>query len=180
MADIIRQLLSFSRRGVRKARTSVAELLERAVTLVEPLAETRDVDIEVATTDSAHFASIDGGKVLQVLTNLMVNAVQAMPKGGTITLSTSSEQVDAPPDDHAVPGRYVRLAVEDEGVGIPVDQLDQIFDPFFTTKSAREGTGLGLSVCHGLVREHGGWIDVHSTPGKGSRFAVYLPEGEDE
>jgi two-component system, NtrC family, sensor kinase len=178
MTDIIRQLLNFARRGLNKTRTPVHDLLDQAVTLVEPLAEVSHVTIAVAEGDRSLGADIDAGKALQVLTNLMVNGVQAMPRGGTLTLGAGSEVVERPPDDRAAPGHYVYLYVDDEGIGIPAEQLDRVFAPFFTTKPPEDGTGLGLSVCHGLVREHGGWMDIKSTPGKGSRFTVYLPAGE--
>lgn len=107
----------------------------------------------------------------------MMNAVQAMPEGGTIAVDVERLLVGDPPDRLAQAGDYVRIGVADRGTGIPRERLEEIFLPFFTTKQAGKGTGPGLSVCHGIVREHGGWIDVESAPGKGSRFEVYLPEG---
>lgn len=176
MARIIHQLLQFSRsRGLRTERTQLRDVLERAESLVEPLAEREGVHIIIAEHEPVE-AEIDTGKLLQVLTNLMTNAVQAMPEGGTLTLGAHHEHVAEPPEKRARPGDYVCVHVEDEGVGMSTDQLEHIFEPFFTTKSAGEGTGLGLSVSHGIVRQHGGWINVDSVPGEGSRFAVYLPE----
>ncbi len=177
MADILRQLLDFSRRrGLQKARTLPRELLEHAASLVEPLAEEQEVTIEVVHADEVD-ADIDSGKTLQVLTNLLMNAVQAMPAGGQVELEARLLTVDRPPDRRATPGEYVCFSVADHGKGIATDDLARIFEPFFTTKGAGEGTGMGLSVCHGIVREHGGWIEVESELGQGSRFQVYVPRG---
>jgi signal transduction histidine kinase len=85
------------------------------------------------------------------------------------------EQAVRPGDDAAEPGKWCRLQVEDQGQGIAAEDLPHIFDPFFTTKEVGQGTGLGLSIAYGIVEEHGGWIDVASTPGRGSLFSIYLP-----
>jgi signal transduction histidine kinase len=106
----------------------------------------------------------DTNQLQQVLLNLALNGCEAMPEGGTLTVQTRVS------DD-----RYVRLDVSDTGEGIPPERLDQIFEPFFTTKSASKGTGLGLSVTYGIIEQHQGHIDVHSTIGRGSTFSVYLP-----
>ena len=177
MAQIIRQLLDFARRkGLDKSNTNVGSLLEQARVLVEPVADRQGVSIVVEDA-SAIEAEIDSGKALQVLTNLMVNGVQAMPQGGDLILGATQKHVKAPPDKRAAPGDYVEIFVVDQGTGIGSEQREEIFKPFFTTKGAGEGTGLGLSVCDGIVREHEGWLDVRSSPGKGSRFSVFLPSG---
>lgn len=179
MEGIVRQLLDFSRRKeIAPTREEPRELLEHAAALAEPLAEEQDVLVEVAAGPNIA-ASLDGGKTLQVLTNLIVNAIQAMPDGGVVRVSTELRSVDEPPDRHAAPGQFVCFSVHDEGVGIETDDLEHVFQPFFTTKDAGEGTGLGLSVSHGIVREHGGWIEVDSEPGKGSTFRVFLPIGDE-
>jgi signal transduction histidine kinase len=178
MTEIIRELLDFARsRVVSKKRAALSEVFEQAATLIEPLAEDRGVQIRSEVP--AHLvAHLDVAKTLQVLTNLMMNAVQAMPEGGTLTVGARAERVEEPPDDHAEPGDYVALYVRDEGLGILADDLAQIFRPFFTTKRAGKGTGLGLYVCHGIVREQGGWIEVESEPKKGSCFTLHLPREE--
>ncbi len=113
----------------------------------------------------------------QVLTNLLVNAIQAMPKGGAINVSL--DRGDYRPRSVAADGArwgdFARIDVRDEGVGISNDHLHHIFDPFFTTKEVGEGTGLGLSIAYGIVEDHGGWIDVESVVGQGSCFSVFLP-----
>lgn len=120
----------------------------------------------------------DSTQLHQVLLNLCVNARDAMPHGGTLTLEARVMEVDAAyasavPD--AAPGRYVVFRVRDTGMGIAPEILDRIFDPFFTTKPPDKGTGLGLSTVMGIVKSHGGFIKVYSQPGRGSTFAVFLP-----
>jgi len=112
----------------------------------------------------------------QVLMNMVVNARDAMPDGGRLTVRTENvtlqpEQCKGVPE--ARPGRFVRLSIVDTGVGMNKDTLDQMFEPFFTTKQS--GTGLGLSVAHGIIKQHGGWISVDSEPGRGTRFRIFLP-----
>jgi CheY-like chemotaxis protein len=116
--------------------------------------------------------------VHQVLLNLCVNARDAMPHGGTLTVEAECIEVDATyassiPD--AKPGRYIVLRVRDTGTGISPEILDRIFDPFFTTKAPDKGTGLGLSTVMGIVKGHGGFLQVYSQPGQGSNFSVYFP-----
>jgi signal transduction histidine kinase len=178
MANLIRQLLSFSRRELRKGRTEVYALIEQAAHLVEPLAQAQGISLYVeAKPDDDLIASIDARSALQVLTNLMVNGIQAMSSQGTLRIAASVQDFAQAPDPRSAPGRYVGFVVEDEGAGIPKEQLDKIFDPFFTTKADVEGTGLGLSVCHGIVQEHGGWMDVESTLEEGTCFTAYFPAG---
>ena len=110
--------------------------------------------------------------------NLCTNAAHAMrEKGGSLDIELSDFSVSpSNGDPHGIePGLYMRLAVRDTGTGISPDIMDKIFDPFFTTKKLGEGTGLGLSVVHGIVKQHDGYITVESEPGKGSTFTVYLP-----
>jgi signal transduction histidine kinase len=176
MTAIIRDVLDFARRKEpERVDTRIGDVIEHAVSLMEPICEDKNVDVALVGRGDP-IARIDPGKVLQVLTNLMMNSIHAMPEGGTITLRVDREHVADPKDRHASEGDFVKITVEDEGVGIAPDRLQDIFQAFFTTKKAGEGTGLGLSVCHGIVREHGGWIDVESQVGQGSRFNVYLPE----
>lgn len=179
MTQIIRRMLDHARRrDVQHTRVQVHELVQRAIELVEPLAEPQRVAIEQAgPTDLV--ASADETKVLQVLTNLMTNGIQAMPQGGRLRLQVARLDVEEPPDSRAAAGVYVRISVEDNGVGIDANTLEKIFEPFFSIKGSGGGMGLGLPVCHSIVRDHGGWIEAHSQPGKGSRFDVYLPQSYD-
>ena len=120
----------------------------------------------------------DATQLHQVLLNLCVNARDAMPHGGTLTLEAESQEVDAmyaSSAPEAKPGQYVVLRVRDTGTGIPPEILDRIFEPFFSTKSPDKGTGMGLSTVMGIVKGHGGFLKVDSEPGQGSTFAAYLP-----
>ena len=121
----------------------------------------------------------DPTQIQQVLMNLCTNAAHAMrEKGGSLDIELTDYSVSpSNGDPHGIkPGLYVRLTVRDTGTGIPPDIMDKIFDPFFTTKKVGEGTGLGLSVVHGIVKQHDGYITVESEPGKGSTFTVYFPQ----
>ncbi len=179
MTGIIRDLLDFSRRrGPQRADASIAEVMDQATTLLEPIAENRGVTIAVDDLGDMT-ARIDVNKTLQVLTNLMMNAVQAMPDGGTMRIGAETRHIDAPKNDHAEPGDFIALAIADEGVGMPAETLEQVFKPFFTTKKEGRGTGLGLYVCQGIVREQAGWIEAESEVGVGSTFTVYLPREDD-
>jgi signal transduction histidine kinase len=137
--------------------------------MLRPLAKKSHVELRLASSEPEAELDADAGQIEQVLTNLIVNGIHAMPEGGELTVSI--DEVDAKNS------RHVRLQVTDHGTGIPQENLERIFEPFFTTRDVGVGTGLGLSVAHGIVRDHGGWIDVESVPTKGSTFSVYLPRG---
>ncbi|MGC8786681.1 MAG: two-component system sensor histidine kinase NtrB, partial [Anaerolineae bacterium] len=118
----------------------------------------------------------DGHALEQVLMNLAVNARDAMPEGGILRLSTAKVEINpsyCQSHPEAKPGIYVKLSVADTGIGMDEKTRERLFEPFFTTK--HKGTGLGLSVVYGIVKQHGGWIEVWSAPGKGAIFAIYLP-----
>jgi CheY-like chemotaxis protein len=120
----------------------------------------------------------DRGQMHQVLMNLVVNARDAMPDGGRVSIQTSGVELDpiaAAGHPEAMPGSFVTLSVSDTGIGMTADTMQQVFEPFFTTKSRSAGTGLGLSTVYGIVKHSGGWIEVSSQIGRGSTFRVYLP-----
>jgi signal transduction histidine kinase len=176
MTQIIRSMLDHARsRDVQHTGMPLRELVQRAIDLVEPLAQPQQVTIEQVEPGEL-MANVDEDKLLQVLTNLMINAIQAMPEGGRLRLQSVKLIVEEPPDSRAAAGTYIRISVEDNGVGIDANALTKIFEPFFSIKGSGEGMGLGLPVCHSIVRDHGGWIEAHSQPGRGSRFDVYLPQ----
>ncbi|MET0285999.1 MAG: ATP-binding protein [Polyangiales bacterium] len=162
MSSIIRQLLDFARkRTPYPARLDLAELAERTAQLVAALAARAEVRLEISGAP-AH-VNADTGQLQQVLTNLIVNAVQASTQGGLVQVETGVHEG----------GAFLRVI--DHGVGIAAEALPRIFEPFFTTKDVGQGTGLGLAVAHGIVEEHGGRIEVQSELGTGARFTVWLP-----
>jgi len=180
MTKIIRQLLDFARRGhAKKAKVDLNKLSRSVLDLLAPLAKKRGVVLELDGIDGA-VLDLDAGQFEQVLSNLVVNGIDATPEGGEMVVRIRSEVATPPAGSDAKPGDYLRVDVRDSGTGIRKDDLDRIFEPFFTTKDVGEGTGLGLSVAHGIVRDHGGWIAVQSGEHRGSCFSVYLPRaGED-
>jgi CheY-like chemotaxis protein len=120
----------------------------------------------------------DAGMIQQVIVNLCVNARDAMPNGGTLTVTTGRVVLDVgaiPESSGAAAGAFVTLDVRDTGTGMSEETLSHIFEPFFTTKEVGKGTGLGLATAHGLVAQHRGWLEVQSTPGSGTTFRVFLP-----
>ena len=181
MTELIRKLLDFARRSpAAKGAESLAHLVEQVAHLLSPLASGRGCAIVVPEAEDSTKVEVDAAQVQQVLSNLVVNAVHAMPDGGTVTLSYGTRQGNAPADHAGPTGDYAFIDVSDDGVGIPEENLGRIFTPFFTTKQVGEGTGLGLSIAHGIIKEHGGWIEVASKIGEGSTFSIYLPRAEVE
>jgi signal transduction histidine kinase len=172
----IRQLLQFARRNrVVKAERDLRELARETIELLRPLADKRKVAIRLADGDVDATASVDGGQLQQVITNLTMNAIQAMPDGGAVELRLSRERARTPREIGDDEIATVCLRVTDTGTGITREHLQHVFEPFFTTKDVGEGTGLGLAVAYGIIREHGGWIAVESEVGRGTTFSVFVP-----
>ncbi|HEV8247464.1 MAG TPA: ATP-binding protein [Polyangiaceae bacterium] len=176
VTQIVRQLLDFARAGVSsKHRARLEETAVRAVALLAPMAGKRNVKLQIVTEPELPEVEIDAAQMQQVVSNLIVNAIQAMEQAGEVTVGLARKQMRPPNVPEASEREYVSMEVRDQGVGIAAQHLPRIFEPFFTTKGVGEGTGLGLSVAYGIIHEHGGFITVESTPGAGSRFTVYLP-----
>jgi two-component system, NtrC family, sensor kinase len=176
MTGIIRQVLDFARqREPHKAPTDPRQLAGQIASLLAPLASKKGVTIELLDGDPVGPVALDASQLQQVLTNLVMNAVQAMPGRGAVRLEVELEERQAPEEAGGGQGVFVRFTVADQGPGIDPSVVERIFEPFFTTKEVGEGTGLGLSVAYGIVRDHGGWMEVDSKLGIGTRFSVYVP-----
>jgi signal transduction histidine kinase len=176
MTRIIRQLLDFARRrGANKAPADIGAIAREVLVLLGPHADKRRVKARLEGDDDAPRVEVDAGQIQQALTNLVMNAIQAMPEGGDLAVRISREQTAPPPGHRSAEGEHVAIRVSDQGVGIRADQLPHVFEPFFTTKDVGEGTGLGLSVTWGIIEEHDGWITVESEPGRGTTFTAWLP-----
>jgi signal transduction histidine kinase len=174
MAQIIRQLLDFARAGEHHSVSCDArELATRTLALLSPVAAKRGIELVLLAEPVLPRVEVDPGQIQQVLANLVVNAVQATAARGKVELALGCET--RAPSLGAVPREHLVIRVTDHGAGMSEEVLARVFEPFFTTKGVGEGTGLGLSVAHGIVEEHGGFIVAESREGSGSQFSVFLP-----
>jgi CheY-like chemotaxis protein len=177
-ALITRQLLGFARKSVLDlAPYDPNRLIEDLLPMLNRLLP-ETIRVEFIQSQDAGFVNVDKGQMEQVIMNLCVNARDAMPKGGKLTLETENVLVNGDYiETHpwAKAGRYVLISVTDTGTGMNPELLSKIFEPFFTTKPQGKGTGLGLSMVYGIVKQHEGMINVYSEPGVGTTFKIYLP-----
>jgi PAS domain S-box-containing protein len=176
---LTKQLLSFARGGPSiKEKASIKQLVQDTVGFC---LSGSNVDYRLELPDDLYTIEIDKGQIDQVLNNLILNAAQSMPDGGTVTISAENTELTEATVSKALPlppGRYVKVSIRDEGSGIPRDHLERIFDPYFSTRN--EGSGLGLSTSYSIIKRHGGHVFVESTDGGGSTFTFLLPVPADD
>jgi PAS domain S-box-containing protein len=177
-ANLTRQLLIFSRKQVTQFQpVALNELIGNLTKMLQRVIS-ENIQLECVLGEPLPFIQADPGMVEQVLLNLVVNARDAMPKGGHLHIATERvrlEAADTKGGAEAHAGEFVRLSVTDTGTGIAPEVLPRIFEPFFTTKDVGKGTGLGLATVYGIVKQHQGWVDVSSRIGEGTTFAIFLP-----
>lgn len=177
-AELTRQLLGFSRQALLQlGPVSLTQCVQEAADILRHTFDPR-ITLEVSCPGELWPAHVDANQILQVLLNLSLNARDAMPRGGRLRMHVENVVVtaeDAREQIEARPGEFLRLTVEDSGQGIEAAVMPRIYEPFFTTKAPGQGTGLGLAMVFGIVRQHQGWIRCHSEVGVGTRFDIYLP-----
>jgi two-component system, cell cycle sensor histidine kinase and response regulator CckA len=180
-ANLVRQLLAFSRQQTLQPRVlTITDVLYELRHLLQRLIG-ENIKLEVVHGRDLGLAKVDQGQLEQVIINLAVNARDAMPNGGTLTVRTANLREEREVRrGHEVmpPGDYIVIEVTDTGIGIPKENLPRIFDPFFSTKELGSGTGLGLSTVYGIVKQTGGFVFVSSAPGRGTAFRIFLPRFE--
>ena len=182
-ADLIRQLLLFSRKQPMHFRPlNINKTVENLLKMMSRLIG-EDISIETRLEPELWVVEADVANIEQMLVNFVINARDAMPEGGTLTIKT--ENVTLKKDEcKVIPGarrgKFVRISLQDTGVGMDEGTIERVFEPFFTTKKNGKGTGLGLSVAYGIAKKHKGWINVETRAGKGSTFKTYLPVSSKE
>ncbi|MFH1227038.1 MAG: PAS domain S-box protein [Planctomycetota bacterium] len=177
-ASLTRQILAFSRKQPLQTKViNINQVVDNLSKMIPRLiGENIELDLDLALDLKAIKA--DPAQIEQVIMNLVVNARDAMPNGGILAISTENAEIDneyckTMPESR--PGRFIKLFVSDTGIGMSPEIVKQIFEPFFTTKKGGQGTGLGLSVAYGIIKQHNGWVNVYSNPGQGAIFKIYLP-----
>lgn len=181
MTKIIRQLLDYARRRPpQKEEQDLSRLAADVLPLLSTLASKKSIQLKFRSEVATAPVTADATQVQQALTNLIVNAIQASAEGAGVDVTLRDGGARQPTHGHVgekprAPAGTFELTVRDHGPGMPPEVLSRVFEPFFTTKPVGESTGLGLSVTHDIVDEHGGWIEADSEPGRGSRFSMFLP-----
>ena len=176
MARIIDKILSFARiQPAKMAAIDLKSVLRKAIVLCEHTSRKHKAVVQLNVSEDAIEINGDADTLLQVIVNLVINGVQSMPRGGTLSVETSGVQRAHLDDPEGQVRDFVCIDVTDHGSGIAEDALLKVFQPFFSTKGAAGGTGLGLSVAQGIANDHAGWISATSELGRGSSFKVFLP-----
>ena len=172
--DLSTQLLTFSKGGapIRKT-TSVVDIIRESTSFALKGA---NVNCIFNIDDNISSVKVDPGQISQVINNLIINAIQAMPKGGTISISCKDIEIDPISNSAMKPGSYIQISLQDQGVGIEKENIEKVFDPYFTTKES--GSGLGLATCYSIITKHDGYIFVESTKNVGTTFHIYLPSSK--
>jgi PAS domain S-box-containing protein len=177
-AEVTHSLLAFSKKQVlNPRRLNINDIIRRFEKLLTGLIG-EDIGLKTVFTDKAGTVMADAGQIEQVLMNLATNARDAMPSGGYLTMSTGTVILDDTfirTYGYGEPGTYALISVSDTGIGMEQETVDKIFEPFFTTKVHEKGTGLGLAMVYGIIKQHNGYINVYSEPGQGTTFGIYLP-----
>ena len=176
-ASVTRQLLAFSRKQVLQPKIlNLNSVVENMDPMLRSLTSD-NIEMKCVLPSDLWSVAADRGQIEQVLMNLVVNALDAMSNGGTLSIQTANIDLKSPPasTDGKEGGNYVMLAVQDTGRGMDAETLSHVFEPFFTTKDKSKGTGLGLSTVYGIVQQSGGYISAASQPGEGTTFKIYLP-----
>lgn len=176
LTQMCRDVLDYARpRSGPPGPVDLADAARQMLALLQMDARKRNAELILVNDDNVDAVTGDPSKIMLVITNLIMDAGQAMPKGGAVTVSITQEHVTPPPVEHLPAGDYCCVHVEDTGTGITADNMAHIFDTFFSTKKDGDGTGLGLAVSRRIAHEHGGFIGVVTEVGVGSTFTLYLP-----
>jgi signal transduction histidine kinase len=181
-SELTNGLLAYSRKQTLNLKaTDINDIIANTKKLLRRMIG-EDIELETRLSSEELIAIVDTGQIQQVLTNLVTNARDSMPKGGSLTIASNELQVsEGSANSHVIrPGRYAKITVSDTGEGIDEALWKNIFEPFFTTKSVGKGTGLGLSIVYGIVVQHGGYIECDSSKGAGTTFTIYIPLTDSE
>ncbi len=179
-ASLTSRLLAFSRRQSLDARSVDINALTEALTDLLARTVNENIALRIEPDEGCPHAIVDANQLENAILNLAINARDAMPDGGTLTVSVSTAELEAGAGPEIDAGRYVVIAVSDTGVGMAPEVMDKVFEPFFTTKPIGQGTGLGLSMVYGFVRQSGGQVRVHSALGQGTKVSLYLPASDSD
>jgi two-component system, cell cycle sensor histidine kinase and response regulator CckA len=182
-ATLTQQLLAFSRKQMLQPKPlDLQHLIEQLTSMLDRLIGD-DVHLTIRSRGLLPCVIADAASVEQIVMNLVLNARDAMPRGGDLVVETSTLEVDesyAKQNPEALIGTFVSLSVIDSGCGMPPEVLSRVFEPFYTTKEFGKGRGMGLAMVYGIVKQHNGWIEVTSVPNQGSTFTIFLPAGAEE